>query len=73
MKQQKLSKEERTLTGAQIEAIDRMTENAREVCGHCGHGYALPEYPVHLPARTMQELETVDPLYRTDEWWRNLR
>lgn len=64
--------ERETLTPNQIEAIERMTENAREVSGTCGHGYVVPACPVHLPHAVLNELERVEPLYRTDEWWKGL-
>jgi hypothetical protein len=66
--------EKETLTTAQIEAIDKMTENAREIgcSGTCGHGYALPSYPVHLHHSVLNDLERLDTSRVTDKWWESL-
>lgn len=47
---------DRELTEAEMEAIDRMTENARNVLGHCGHGWMPETYKVHLDQRTLNDV-----------------
>lgn len=64
--------EKETLTPAQIEAIDKMTENAKEVSGTCGHGYTFPDYPVHLHHSVLADLERLDTSGVVDDWWSRL-
>jgi transposase len=47
---------DRPLTEAEMEAIDKMTENARDVLGHCGHGWMPDECRVHLPRREYDDV-----------------
>ena len=55
-----------------MRAIEKMTENAREVTGTCGCGYALPSFPVHIHHSVMDELERLDTSYMTEFWWNRL-
>ena len=68
----KRTREERTLTAEQMRAIERMTENAREVSGTCGHGYTFPDYPVHLHHSVLTDLERLDTSGVVDDWWSRL-
>lgn len=47
---------DRPLTFEEMEAIDRMTENAKNVLGTCGHGWMPESLPVHLDPRTMNDV-----------------
>ena len=50
------SMKDRELTEAEMEAIERMTENAKQVLWTCGHGYSPDEHPVHLPRRVLDDV-----------------
>lgn len=47
---------ERELTAEEMEAIDRMTENARDVLGTCGHGWMPETCRVHLDPRILNDV-----------------
>lgn len=68
----KPTREERTLTEEQMQAIEKMTEGAKEVSGTCGCGYALPAYPVHLHHSVLNDLERLDTSGVVDRWWDRL-
>lgn len=53
---------DRALTVEEMEAIERMTENAKNVLGHCGHGYMPEACRVHLDPRTLNDVFADDDL-----------